>query len=378
MTQTHLLSLAVKQKKKKEKSEAEVQAEISGHSQTKRDLLDTLGPFIGEQLWPHCKFLLEPDLSNTEDGSICHVLAVKANVPKSKRKEWWLGNPSMKKSKQDTASRATQNRLQRKRSSSNQTMQKKVEREYTLNNWEKSQLPHMYFPLLVRYEQGQTIDMKQLLQLRDDRSGTFDHFVAFLVPCVANHRWQFTKTNNVMTKKTFQEATTKFDEAFAILLLENSIDVWKYDYEQKAKGEESMGTDSLPLLHNESVVYSSVTSPKGKSDSADDSQDEPTSKPKVKYSCEYSDDGKANYGWTDEGIKRYNELVALVDADRKKNGHWDVAFMEWVKKIDGAKMKKRAAQKAADSSPVIKPCMDLSSLFKSQGLDEALLTPSKK
>ena len=246
---------ASKCSKKAKKTEAEIQDEISGRSQSKRDLAEVLAPYVGNELWANCKFLADPDLTCTENGSICHLLAMKCHIPDDRRVEWWLGNPGLKKRSQAIASDETQKLLRGKRSSSSQTMQGKVmgkfEVQCTLSVDWQCFLTGVF--LLARLEMGQSIDLKAVLDLRNDRTGNYDFFVMSLVPCVANQRWTYLKHNNVMAKKKFSEAATVYDEAFALLLLENSLDAWRYDYHQKAQGKASMtgGYNLLPLLHGE-------------------------------------------------------------------------------------------------------------------------------
>jgi hypothetical protein len=81
-----------------------------------------------------------------------------------------------------------------------------------------------------------------------------------------------------------RESSTATDEAFAILLLENGRDKWV------AMARSATGKSSVPS----------------------------------RYTRTKQQGGTRKYeGWNDDGLERFNELLRLVESDRKNHSDWD-------------------------------------------------------
>lgn len=128
-----------------------------------------------------------------------------------------------------------------------------------------------------------------------------------------------------VTRELVRDIATPSDEAFVYLLLENNWKVWK----EAAKREEkkARADDAVSEL---------------------DEEDESSQEESVKsIASEYTDanpKGGKNSGWSENGMKRYNELCIMVKADRASNGDCDKAYLEHAKKTKKCNKRKRKVE----------------------------------
>lgn len=111
---------------------------------------------------------------------------------------------------------------------------------------------------------------------------------------------------------------TVSDEAFALLLIENSYDRWQDIYTtnggmpKQRRGDRTKQLDSeIPPKYTHGGI---------------------------KYTARETSQSK---GWSDEGIKRYNELYALVSRDRLNHPNFMVKFKTKSQETVGAKTQKK-------------------------------------
>ena len=120
-----------------------------------------------------------------------------------------------------------------------------------------------------------------------------------------------------------REICTVSDEAFALLLLENSYDRWKDIFEkrggipQQHRGEKKRQCDSdiAPKYTNGGIRYSSTVQHKTK-------------------------------GWTKEGIQRYNELFQLVGEDRERHP-------KFLQRLKAKQMVPKSTRKQSDQPELV-------------------------
>jgi hypothetical protein len=126
--------------------------------------------------------------------------------------------------------------------------------------------------------------LENILKMREDKEGAYTFFADHLIECVAGKmRWKNQKREQLMS-----EVATPTDEAFALLILENSIMRWLDIAEN--------GTESLV---------------------------------KPVYTRGKAAGGSRKYeGWTDAGKTRFNELIDDVTADRSNHSEWDKSYLE--------------------------------------------------
>jgi hypothetical protein len=146
--------------------------------------------------------------------------------------------------------------------------------------------------------------LENILKMREDKEGAYTFFADHLIECVAGkRRWKNQKREHLMTI-----VASPTDEAFALLILENSIKRWI----DMAKH----GTESIE---------------------------------KPKYTRGKAAGGSRKYeGWTDEGKQRFNELIDAVTADRSDHSEWDKSYLEKKKEeaVHGRKRKRQRTEHA--------------------------------
>jgi hypothetical protein len=126
--------------------------------------------------------------------------------------------------------------------------------------------------------------LEDILEGRKAPLGAYKFFADYIIECVAGKR-EWKKQRETITMAS---ATSPTDEAFALLLLENSYDRWR------AMAESEDGT----------------------------------SREVTKYTRGKSTGGSRKYeGWTEEGRTRFNELVKFVRKDRLDNIEWDNSYL---------------------------------------------------
>jgi len=126
--------------------------------------------------------------------------------------------------------------------------------------------------------------LEEILEGRKAEFGAYKFFADYIIECVAGKREWKKQRENV----TMASATSPTDEAFALLLLENSYDRWR------------------------AMAFSE-----------DGTSDEDT-----RYTRGKAVGGSRKYeGWTEDGRTRFNELVKFVKKDRLDNREWDHRYL---------------------------------------------------
>jgi hypothetical protein len=126
------------------------------------------------------------------------------------------------------------------------------------------------------------------------------------------------------------DIATASDEAFALFLIDNSWEVWKAEIE---------ASDAAQVPHPKYSVRGPGT--------------------------------KKFQGWTDEGIKKFNEYYDEVEADRAKDaGNFEKEYKERrLGELNGKKKRKRPTAKLPEEAQVLRAriapnCADLSNVRK--------------
>ena len=130
------------------------------------------------------------------------------------------------------------------------------------------------------------------------------------MPCVVGRRL-YKKRLRIFPKKD-SDMFTASDEAFMLLLLENSWRRWLDIYHNAPDETTSSRTGCLQPRKWKFV------------------SDEPTLYTTGGIRYLHGKEGRSTNGWTSEGIKRYNELFRLVKQDRAERPR---IFKEWVEDL---------------------------------------------
>jgi hypothetical protein len=142
---------------------------------------------------------------------------------------------------------------------------------------------------IVAHQQDATkVKLPELADILGLRKGSaYKFFADKCLECVAGKKaWKTKRATETMTS-----ATTKTDEAFALLLLENNYEIWRH----------SVATTS---------------------DDGDYATETADLKPKY-TSGKKAGGSRRHEGWSEAGIERFNELTELVRKDRSDNKYWD-------------------------------------------------------
>jgi hypothetical protein len=223
---------------------------------------------------------------------------------------------------------------------------------------------------------------EEIFQLRECKTVQYEQFVLYLVPAVTGSRWKRTKKSNIMAKQSFQKSATVSDEAFALLVMENAWDVWKDEAEKIAQGKLVMPgpSDRFPSLPKRSVVYGEEEEGATPAEQGTENQagDPPsTEKPSFKYTKTDLEKGKEGKGWSNEGMKRYNDLLAQVAEDRKKHPEWDDKLLEWIVNNERPNAARNVGEIQGEAPVAPKLC--LAELFDdTNGLSSDMLSPMRK
>ena len=206
------------------------------------------------------------------------------------------------------------------------------------------------------------ITLENVLKLRDDNTGDFEYFVAYLVPTVTNNRWS--NRGNTMARNCFSTCATSTDESFAVLTFENNYDVWIYEYNQNEQtGQQIPGTTSVPLLPHKSVVYGDSPDRRLAAQAAGAPQDkaeQDNNKPKPKYTSVEECQGRRYQGWSEEGLDRFNQLDDQVQTDRVTNKHLDEKCLrDQRERVGSLGDGKRRADAIQDPKKFTRPRMNL-------------------
>ena len=139
----------------------------------------------------------------------------------------------------------------------------------------------------------------------------FTKFCDYFLSCVVGR----SSYKQNMAAMTITDLATSSDEAFAILCIENNIDVWEYNCAiEKAK----QSVEPLP-------------------------EDERSKKPVPKYTGNSVEDtGGKHQGWSEEGISRFNELHNSIESKRLNTVQLEEDFrnQKMQEKLQGKKRKR--------------------------------------
>jgi len=177
-------------------------------------------------------------------------------------------------------------------------------------------------------------DMGDFLRLRK-KPHSYLVFYRFFIKCVTK-KTRYDK--NVETARTYNDICTVSDEAFALLLLENSWDKWSDLYERDPMS-------LVPRRGGRGLV--SVASPIM------------TKYTKGGYKLVDTENGAtavptsfgSSKGWSTEGMRRYNQLFDLIEADRTAHPEFLDVVLDDLKSTKMAKKKKKTEAK---KEPLVK------------------------
>ena len=161
-----------------------------------------------------------------------------------------------------------------------------------------------------------------------------------------------------------RELCTKSDEAFVLLLLENSIDRWK-DIFTRSQGRTTPSRGS-----RRRKWYSNIT-PKytcgGIIFNKEDDEGSPTDVPKASAPQQKA----VGKGWNNMGIKRFNELFALVNVDRSNHPGFTRNWMiDYMAAMRPKKKSKRFVTLAPDASHELWDASDVEDPHQPGGNDD--------
>ena len=144
--------------------------------------------------------------------------------------------------------------------------------------------------------------MEDFLSGRENYDAYSDFFKYFIYPMGKKTYWKQT----IQNASNDQDMTTKSNEAFALLLLENQWDRW---------------LDIFTLNDGK------MTSRRGQKRATSESKVMPKyTRGGITYAAGNREDGQK--GWSKEGILRFNALYDLVSEDRKKNPEFIKKWLE--------------------------------------------------
>lgn len=155
------------------------------------------------------------------------------------------------------------------------------------------------------------------MQMRENEDA-YEQFCKEFLPCIVG-KTLWDKESALVEISKIASAT---DEAWGLLLLENSWDLWKAMAVRQESGEAT-----VKLSKEE--------------------------RPVTKWTSSAGAAGRYE-GWGEEGIPRYNELVKKARADRIKNGAFDSWYLMRKKsERDGSKQKGRKRQRELEEVVVV-------------------------
>ena len=206
--------------------------------------------------------------------------------------------------------------LDSKRSTTSMAMKRVVIRKYcaVAAFYHKSIFANNSFPLTLTdlHREGELCKLREFLEMRKNGKA-FRQFCDSILPCIVGRA----KWDKVVTCKLVSKMSTGTDEAWGLIVLENSWNLWKQ------------------MAH----------APNGKVG------------PKDRKATKWTNlegTSKKNEGWGDKGIPRFNELMGGVLADRAANSHIEEEYLlESKEKMEGRLLsaKKRKRQNEDGSGP---------------------------
>jgi len=157
-------------------------------------------------------------------------------------------------------------------------------------------------------------------------------FMRFFIKCITK---KVKYAANLESARTDDDLCTVSDEAFALLLLENSWGKWTDQYRHdpssllpRRGGRQKEKQQGTPVPTKYTKGGHNFGSTKNSA------SPHPT-----------STTSSSNKGWSDEGIQRYNELFDLVQADRRNHPEFFDAFLNEVKQQEHKDKKQKPTPK---------------------------------
>jgi len=133
---------------------------------------------------------------------------------------------------------------------------------------------------------GNVPRLQDILHMRSDVNLAYTYFANASLPKIVGP----TKWRGQVTKKTISQIATPTDEAFGLLLLENSLENWIEAQRLVHEDNSNSGANKTPFI----------------------------------YSLRQTKGGSRKFGvWSNAGMRRYRELVHLVRANRENNADKD-------------------------------------------------------
>lgn len=167
-------------------------------------------------------------------------------------------------------------------------------------------------------------------KMREDKE-LYTIFYDDILCCVIGKKlWR--KRLSIATE-TAAKVATPLDEAIALLLLENSWDVWREQFERKYSG----------TVFSPSEI--AVLNPPGKEADARTKEARVASKFVPLYSSKSAEEGRPIHdGWSAEGLNRFTQLYNMVTTNRGRFKEFDEEYLENYKQRNakGKRVKKKA------------------------------------
>lgn len=163
------------------------------------------------------------------------------------------------------------------------------------------------------YWAGKMPELKDILQLQKNKAKAYTTFCDHILPSVVGKSvWK-----DMSIHQNLSQWATVTDEAFALLLLENSQSIWKETcnhvheattWEDKETTEDNRATSVPHEGTRETSEETTATQPKCKA--------------KKHGKTKYTQNGagiKKYQGWNQEGLARFNQLAVLVANNRNND-----------------------------------------------------------
>ena len=139
---------------------------------------------------------------------------------------------------------------------------------------------------LDKKKNGDVPTLTDILHMRSDVNSAYTYFANTILPKIVS----LTKWRGQVTKRTISQIATPTDEAFGLLLLENSWENWKEARRLVHEDNSKSGANKTPCIY-------SLQETKGRS--------------------------RRFGGWSNAGMRRYRELVHMVRGIRENNADED-------------------------------------------------------
>jgi hypothetical protein len=214
-------------------------------------------------------------------------------------------------------------------------------------------------------------NLKSFLQLRSNAKAYKIFFKYFISPVTKKTNFE----NRLYSARTDDDLCTVSDEAFALLLLENSWDRWSDLYKKDPMSLMSRATKRGCISDVKTLYTKGGLKYRDSEGDSNPPDSNPTTQPKEGESVPSKPDTTTiqhKKGWSIEGLNRYNELFDLISKDREEHPDWFSSFMVFMED----ELKPSAPEKTTTNKRTI-PVMR-TNLFakKKQKVDEAQVLSS--